>query len=834
MNPRRKKWGSSYLLGTCIFLTTLWVFWVPALWSQQAGFPGFQYQFGYPPPGVGPAPAPYLGAPTYNPNAPAYLQYPGQSAFFQGMMVPPGASQPSGSFYGPQQGSPNSVRSCQYSSPMMPPLPPQAAQPPSTGIPEASPWPGSDTLLLRQVTGSGPINQSVLGTAAGGLIKQLNEGNVQEESQISNNNNTNSTTSFVYEPFSTIESSFNLTLFPGQPAIGVRQFGYSIFSKSVSTFAPVLDVPVGPDYILGPGDSLQINVWGSTQLAFLQSVDRNGEINLPNVGPVRVWGLTFDDAGKVIRRQLTRYFRGIKTNITMGRLRTIRVYVVGEVCQPGSYTLSSLSTLTNALFAAGGPVKLGTLRNISLKRNRHTVGTTDLYDFLLRGDKTRDFRLQSGDTIFVPPVGSIAAITGEVKRPAIYELKGTTRVSDLIELAGGTTPRSYLKRIQVIRNNPNVGREIIDLDLTASQMNGGPSDIALQNGDLVSIYPTDPRIYNTVRLLGAVKHPGEYEFKADMRLSQLIQRSGVLPEAHIDRIEIARLNADLKTEILEVSLKGAWAGDESQDIALKSLDQITVRSEYRKAWTVKLEGEFKRPGTFTIKPGERLSAVLRRAGGFTEKAYPKGVIFTRRSVADTEAKVLKDFVKDQEKSLLAETTQLTTTISTLSRVDAEIKQAVLGQRIQLLHLVAAKVTLGRIVIKINDPDKLEGSPNDLVLQDGDTIKVPQIPSTVMVVGSVRNPTSVLHQEDKDVQYYLNRAGGLTPEAASNEMYLLKGDGSAIAGFMSLRSIEPGDVIIVPPSTEAKVEYWSLMKDIASILGEVGKVAIGVAGLGVIF
>ncbi|MCH7914125.1 MAG: SLBB domain-containing protein [Deltaproteobacteria bacterium] len=591
---------------------------------------------------------------------------------------------------------------------------------------------------------------------------------------------------------------------------------------------------MGPDYVLGPGDSLQINVWGSTQLAFTQSVDRNGEINLPNVGPVRVWGLTFDDAGKVIRRQLTRYFRGIKTNITMGRLRTIRVYVVGEVCQPGSYTLSSLSTLTNALFAAGGPVKLGTLRNISLKRNHHTVGTTDLYDFLLRGDKTRDFRLQSGDTIFVPPVGSIAAITGEVKRPAIYELKGTTRVSDLIELAGGTTPRSYLKRIQVIRTNPNVGREIIDLDLTASQMNGGSPDIALQNGDLVSIYPTDPRIYNTVRLLGAVKHPGEYEFKTDMRLSQLIQRSGVLPEAHIDRIEIARLNADLKTEILEVSLKGAWAGDESQDITLKPLDQITVRSEYRKAWTVKLEGEFKRPGTFTIKPGERLSAVLRRAGGFTEKAYPKGVIFTRRSVAEAEAKVLKDFVKDQEKNLLAETTQLTTTISTLSRGEGETKQAVLGQRIELLHLLAAKVTLGRIVVKMDDPDKLEGSPNDLVLQDGDTIKVPQIPSTVMVMGSVRNPTAVLHQEDKDVQYYLNRAGGLTPEAASKEMYLLKGDGSAIAGFMSLRSIEPGDVIIVPPSTEAKVAWFSLMRDIAGILGEVGKVAIGMAGLATIF
>jgi len=284
MNPRRKKWGSSYLLGTCTFLAVLAVLGVPTLWSQQTGFPGGQYQYGYPPPGVGLAPAPYLGAPTYNPNASSYLQFPGQSAFFQGMMIPPQGIQPSGSsFYGPQQGSAIRVRSCQYSSPMVPQLPlSQAPQSPSSEAPVVSPWPGSGALSLQQVAGSGPIIQSFLGAAAGGLINQLDERNVQSVKQDSTDSKDgNNPTSFLPEPYSSIEASFNISLFPGQSAIGIRQFGYSIFSKPVSTFAPVLDVPVGPDYVLGPGDSLQINVWGSTQMAFVQSVDRNGEINLP-------------------------------------------------------------------------------------------------------------------------------------------------------------------------------------------------------------------------------------------------------------------------------------------------------------------------------------------------------------------------------------------------------------------------------------------------------------------------------------------------------------------------------------------------------------------------
>src|SRR5712691_4409779 len=176
----------------------------------------------------------------------------------------------------------------------------------------------------------------------------------------------------------------------------LRQYGYSMFAANVSTFAPVDDIPVGPDYVMGPGDDVTINVWGAVDSTLVRTVDRNGRIVLPKVGDLRIWGLTFAQADRLIRDELARYFRGFQTSVTMGRLRTVNVYVVGEVCQPGVYTLSALSTVTNGLFSAGGPTKLGSLREVRLIRGGYQVARLDLYDFLQRGDRTRDYRLESG------------------------------------------------------------------------------------------------------------------------------------------------------------------------------------------------------------------------------------------------------------------------------------------------------------------------------------------------------------------------------------------------------------------------------------------------------
>lgn len=605
----------------------------------------------------------------------------------------------------------------------------------------------------------------------------------------------------------------------------LRQFGYGLFEgpgRSVSTFAPVDDVPVGPDYLLGPGDNLRIQVWGAMERAMVSTVDRTGVIYLPTAGPVRVWGLSFSQAERLIRDRLSRYFRGFQTSVTMGKLRTLRVYVVGETAQPGAYTVSSLSTMVNALFAAGGPKKVGSLRTIVLKRNHHTVGTFDLYDFLLKGDKTRDYRLESGDTIFVPPIGPTVAIAGEVKRPAIYELSGNTTVQDLIEMAGGLTPRSYLKRVQLLRTKPNAEREVIDLDFTAAN-GSSPADFELRNGDLVRIYQSDARVYNTVMLTGAVKYPGEYQTKPNMRLSDVLPKGATYPEAFLDGIEVARVRGDLKTDVFTVDLESAWRNDPQHDILIQPGDVISVRARDVQKAVFTLSGEVKRPGRYVVRPGERLSSVLARAGGFTEFAYPLGAVFTRRTVAQEEKERLDRFVQEQETLLLVGARQ---DLNPVSAEEEEGRMLAMEQKRRLLRATANRVVLGRVVLHMNDElAEFAGTSSDIELQDGDRLNVPRRPVSVMVLGSVRNPTAVLFKGDEDVQYYVNRAGGLGETANEDDMYVLKADGSAITGFLRLRNLDPGDAIIVPPRTQKRDLSW--VSDVAKIAGNA---ALGLAAI----
>lgn len=612
----------------------------------------------------------------------------------------------------------------------------------------------------------------------------------------------------------------------------LRQYGYAVFSSYVSTFAPVDDVPVGPDYTVGPGDTLTISIWGPLENTVLRTVDRNGQIILPRVGDLRVWGLTFAQADRLIREQLGRYFRGFQTSVTMGRLRTLRVQIIGEVCQPGSYTLNSLSTMTQALYAAGGPTKMGSLRHVRLLRNSHVVGEIDLYDFLLRGDRTRDFRLEAGDTIFVPTVGDVAAIAGEVKRPAIYEIRNDVRLADLVESAGGVTPTSYLKRIQIVRAQPSAERVTLDVDLSNYYVKGDmDSNPPVHSGDLVIIHRNEGRIYNTIKVDGAVKYPGIYELKPMMRLSQLVPADRLLPESFAERVEIARRRPDYSVEVLSVNLKKAWSGDLDQDPLLKPNDEVTVRTEMRATRTVTLSGQIMRPGTYVVGEGERLSSVLERAGGFTSRAYLKGAIFTRASLRKVEQEQLNAFVRVQEQRILADAS---TTVLGSEKEDAAMSASVVQARRDFLRALASRVALGRVVMKLSSPEALKNTTEDIVLGDGDHLEVPEPVDSVLVLGSVRSSTSVLHAPGAGVDYYVNRVGGYAKESDKKDIHIVKADGSAVAGFANIRTIDPGDTIIVPRNEESKVRWLPLLRDGFSILGGALTGVLSLAALAVLF
>lgn len=615
---------------------------------------------------------------------------------------------------------------------------------------------------------------------------------------------------------------------PGLPVLsrGLAQFGYDNFSSPVSTFAPVSDPPVGPEYVLGPGDVPLAHTWGSVESTFAVPITRNGDVILPKAGTITLAGLTFQDAQKMIHQQISRYYSGYQLSVTMGSLRTVRVYAVGEITRPGAYNVSSPSSVSNVLYSVGGPSKLGSLRNIKVIRHNQTIATIDLYDFHLKGERRDDIALQLEDTILVPPIGRAVGVTGYVERPAIYELKGETTLADILEMAGGIMAGGSLSRIQIERVDGNARKELLDVDLTRFYAGKDPgANLPLRNGDLVKVFPIDTRMYNTVSLTGFVGHPGEYELKPGMRLGAALKRDQVLPEAYLDRVEVVRLKPDWTWEVVPVNARQLFQGDASQDIELRPLDKINVGSEARGPITMTLSGEFKVPGQYTVIRGERLSSVTTRAGGYTDDAFLKGAVFIRESVRKVQQQKLDEFVKTQEARLLAENASVEAPGVTADEARAERENV--NQRREVLRLAASQVVPGRVVVKLDAPEKMKGGPYDIELEDGDSITVPRTPAAVLVIGSVRVPTAVTWQQGRDVDYYLNQSGGLTKDADKSVIYIVTPDGSAVASFVRVRDVDPGDVIMAPPSTETHIRWRPLIRDIAQIFGSM---ALGIAGL----
>ncbi|MCX7919967.1 MAG: SLBB domain-containing protein [bacterium] len=730
--------------------------------------------------------------------------------------------------------------------------------------------------------------------------------------------------------------------FPTEISTEIQQFGYTTFQQTVSTFAPVLDVPVSEDYVIGPGDSFRITIWGRVNVTYPVAVDRNGEISVPEIGVLNVWGLTFGELKKYLNREIAKYYTDFEMTVTMDRIKTIRVYVVGEARFPGSYTVSALATLFNALYAAGGPSKQGTMRNIQLIRNGKVVQVVDLYDFLLKGDRTADVRLENQDTIFIPIIGKVAGIAGHVKRPAIYEFKETMNLSELIALAGGVSAVGYLERVQVERMEANRRRIVADFNLTGIETTAVKPELnlLLQDGDLVKIYPILPEKMNVVYLEGHVARPGEYELKPNMRLRDLIPSYDVLlpqpsleygqiirlqePDLHPvgiqfhlgkllagdatqnielkrwDRVQIFPWSARLKksvrvsglvfqpgeyslhegmrvkdlitaaggftknaylrnaeitrriitqdgmeTQKLEVDLEEAMRDNPEHNIVLQDYDNLVVRPipELEFDRYVTITGEVRFPGNYPVKKGERLSSLIERAGGYTEKAYLKGAVFTRESAQVEQRKRLNNLIREQEERLLSMSALAVS--GALDKEEAAAQQRSLALQQQLLAKLRTVPIEGRMVVKLDTLEKLRGSENDIELEKNDALYIPETPGHVNIMGEVYNPTSVIYEPNRTVQYYLTKVGGMTRDADERQIYIIGADGTVhsreqkgfgritwdkdqhrwIAGGFYNIKLDPGDTILVPRRLD-RTEWVRNTKDITQILYQIA-VSIGV-------
>jgi len=617
-------------------------------------------------------------------------------------------------------------------------------------------------------------------------------------------------------------------------ATNIRQFGYDLFTRSPSSFAPVEEVPVGPDYVIGPGDEIKVSIWGSIEGQWTSVVDRDGTISLPKLGQLGVTGLNFSELKIVLNKELSRYYTGFEMNVTMGSLRTIRVYVVGNAHSPGSYTISSLSTLLSALFQTGGPSKTGTMRNIRVERSGNTVTHFDLYDLLLKGDKTKDIRLMPEDVIFIPPVGPLVGIAGSVHTPAIYELKGENKISQLVDMAGGLSAVAFTGRVQIERIIENRSQVVFESDLGSIKNNA----LTIQSGDMLKVFQIvqDRKI---VRLTGAVNRDGEYGFSPGMTVKDLISMAGGIKyyaydkEAELTRVTVT--NSGPKTEKISINLQKAISGDANSNIALKEDDYLFVRAvpEWRLYRTASIKGEVKFPGTFTIQKGERLSSLIERAGGYTDGAYLRGAVFVREQVRDVQQKGLDEMIARLERELLSGiSAQASTAVSTeeiqAKKVELESKQA-------FIEALKRQEASGRLTIKLAHLRLLKGCEYTLELENGDSLYIPTLNSAVNVMGSVMSLGSYIYSEKYNYKDYIEMSGGYTRYADSDNVYVLKVDGSArkcskgVFSWSNSRSrwemsafgdevkdIEPGDTIIVPEEVE-RIAWLREVKDITQIL-----------------
>jgi protein involved in polysaccharide export with SLBB domain len=642
-------------------------------------------------------------------------------------------------------------------------------------------------------------------------------------------------------------------------------FGFDLFSKEAKTFAPVNNIPVTPDYTIGPGDELNLRVWGQVEITQNLVVDRNGMISIPKVGQVSVVGVRYQNLQSHIKAAIGQVFRNFELDVSLGKLRSIQVFVVGQAMLPGNYTVSSLSTLVNALFASGGPSVKGSMRHIQLKRSGKVITDFDIYDLLLKGDKSKDVQLLSGDVIYIPNVGPMAAVAGSVNTPAIYELRGNESLSDLLSLSGGLTNVAAGKKVTLERIRD---RGIRAMD--AFQLDSQGLAEAIHDGDLVTVRSISPEFENAVTLRGQIAglYAGRHPWQEGLRITDIIPNKSALltdsywtnqnqvkqdgeekktllrdniGEINWDYASIERLNKDdLTTKLITFNLGKAMLRDDEQNLALQAGDVITLFSKNeiltplnKRSVFVTIQGEVSNPGIYQALPGETLRQLFQRVGKPTPQGFLNGAEFARESTRQEQQKRLDQMTERME----AEISRTATRRSSTAMNSADQMKALEEAKVQqgLVKKMKQVKATGRIVLELPEDATDAKDLPDIALEDGDKLFIPSRASIVSVMGTVYNQNTFIYKDGRTVKDYLQKSGGPTKDGDEDEVYLVRASGLvmskrqistfAIGSFNGVK-VMAGDTIVVPE----KLERYNLTKELASWSQVFYQFAVGISAL----
>jgi protein involved in polysaccharide export with SLBB domain len=477
--------------------------------------------------------------------------------------------------------------------------------------------------LMGQASGPSPANVELPVSKASGTASAPA---ANSSEQRFDDSSLNPRTVAQPNPYPTLPSTKALYAQFPDDAKGLKRFGSEIFRADAVGLAQFpMDLPAGPDYVLGPGDTVTLDIWGGVSQKLTQTVDREGRITLPEAGPVMVAGLSLAQAQKLVQTKLEPQFRNAHVDLSVSRIRSLRVYVVGDVQRPGAYDISALSTPLNALYAAGGPTPTGSLRVVKHYRGKQLLGQMDLYDLLLRGVRQGIEQLQPGDTVLVPPVGPLVAVTGMVRRPAIYELLAETQLADVLEMAGGVPVSASMDEIKVERIEAHAKRTTLNVKLPVGAGDRPLRDMVgsfwVKDGDRVAVSSILPFSDKTIYLEGHVYRPGSYPYQDGMKITDLVRSyQDVLPEP-ATHAEIVRLQPpDFHPVTIEFNLANALAGDES--VTLQQFDTVRLYGRYEAdAPKVAIYGDVLRPGEYPMSAGMTAAALVEMAGGFKRSAY---------------------------------------------------------------------------------------------------------------------------------------------------------------------------------------------------------------------